>query len=184
MQSVLPSNATKYERVLEKVCSQSFSLPVLINRLRNPSTCPQSVLPWLAYEFSVDEWNEDWGPEQKKQVVARAIAVHKKKGTRGALEDALGALGIGVRVVEWFETEPKGVPSTFDLEVQLPAGYKPNEATYQEVEGIVNTAKNCRSHLGQIYFAPAGLTQQAIVSGAVFCGETVTLYQDGRIKKN
>lgn len=184
MQSVLPSNATKYERVLEKVCSRSFSLPVLIDKLRNPSTCPQSVLPWLAYELSVDEWNEDWGAEQKRQVVARSIAVHKKKGTRGALEDALGALGIGVRVIEWFETEPKGVPSTFDLEVQLPAGYKPNEAAYQEIERIVNTAKNCRSHLGKITLTPAVLTQQAIVSGAVFCGETVTLYQYGRIKKN
>ena len=184
MSSLLPANATKYERALEKTCVRSFSLPVLIDRIRNPYNCPLPTLPWLAYERSVDEWNEAWSDEQKRQVTARAISVHKKKGTCGAVEEALGALGIGVRAIEWWETEPKGAPATYDLEVQLPAGYKADEATYQEVERVVNSAKNCRSHLGKISLTPAALTQQPIASGAVYCGEVVTIYELGRIKAN
>lgn len=182
--SLLPANATKYERALEKTSARSFSLPVLIDRLRNPTTCPLSVLPWLAYERSVDEWNEEWSEEQKRQVTARSISVHKKKGTRGAVEEALEALGIGVRVLEWWEVEPQATRGTFDLELQLPAGYKADEATYQEVERVVNTAKNRRSHLGKISLTPAVVTQQPIVCATVFCGETVTIYELGRIKAN
>ncbi|WP_430735378.1 phage tail protein I [Halodesulfovibrio aestuarii] len=184
MSSLLPANATKYERALEKTCVRSFSLPVLIDRIRNPYTCHMSVLPWLAYERSVDEWNEGWSEEQKRQVTARSISVHKKKGTRGAVEEALGALGIGVCAIEWWEMEPQGVRGTYDLEVQLPAGYKADEATFQEVERVVNAAKTRRSHLGIISLTPADLTQQPIVSGVVFCGETVTIYELGRIKAN
>lgn len=182
--TLLPSNATKYERALEKTCARSFLLPVLINTLRNPFECPLEALPWLAFEWSVDEWNEDWSEEQKRQVTARSVSVHKKKGTCGAVEEALGALGITVRAIQWWEIEPKGVSGTYDLEVQLPAGYKADEATYQEVERVVNAAKNCRSHLGKITITPAALTQQPVVSGIVFCGEVVTLYELGRIKVN
>ncbi|MFA9396499.1 MAG: phage tail protein I [Halodesulfovibrio sp.] len=182
--TLLSSNATKYERALEKTCARSFSLPVLINTLRNPFECPLEALPWLAFEWSVDEWDEEWSEEQKRQVTARSISVHKKKGTCGAVEEALGALGITVRAIQWWEAEPKGVPGTYDLEVQLPAGYKADEATYQEVERVVTAAKNCRSHLGKIALTPAALKQQPIVSGVVFCGEVVTIYELGRIKAN
>lgn len=180
--SLLPSNSTKYEKALEKTCARSFSLPVLVDKIRNPYTCPLSTLPWLAYERSVDEWNEGWSDEQKRQVTARAISIHKKKGTCGAVEEALGALGFGVRAIQWFEMEPHGKRGTYDLEVQLPAGYTVDESTYQEIERVVNAAKNRRSHQGKISLTPAKLTQQPIVSAAAYAGDVVTIYELGRIK--
>lgn len=145
--TLLPSNATKYERALENTCARSFSLPVLINTLRNPAECPMQTLPWLAYEWSVDEWNEEWSEEQKRQTVARSIAVHKKKGTRGAVEDALGALGVEVTAREWWEEAPKKQAGTYSLEVKGALG---SSEAFQEILTVVNSAKNTRSHLTAI----------------------------------
>lgn len=142
--TLLPANATKYERALEKTCARSFDLPVLINRLRNPWECPLSVLPWLAYEWSVDEWNEEWSEQQKRATVAASIAVHKKKGTRGAVEDALAALDVDVTAREWWEEEPKKQPGTFALQVN---GNIRSSGAYDELLRVVNAAKNTRSHI-------------------------------------
>lgn len=156
MSSLLPANATKYERALEKTCARSFSLPVLIDRIRNPYTCSMSVLPWLAYERSVDEWNEGWSEEQKRQVTARSISVHKKKGTRGAVEEALGAVGFEITPIEWWEVEPKRQRGTYDLQVVLPEKKGSSAEDFSELVRIVDRAKNTRSHLRAIQFSSTG----------------------------
>lgn len=162
--SLLPANATKYERALEKTSARSFSLPVLIDRLRNPATCPLSVLPWLAYERSVDEWNEEWSEEQKRQVTARSISVHKKKGTRGAVEEALRAIGLEVSPIEWWEVEPMRERGTFDLQVALPEKKGLGAEDFSEIVRLVDRAKNTRSHLRAIQFLSKG-TASLIVGG-------------------
>ncbi len=164
MSSLLPANATKYERALEKTCARSFSLPVLIDRIRNPYNCPLPTLPWLAYERSVDEWNEAWSDEQKRQVTARAISVHKKKGTRGAVEEALSAIGLKVTPIEWCEVEPKRERGTFDLQVTLPEEKGLGADDFSELVRIVDRAKNTRSHLRAIQFSSKG-TASLIVGG-------------------
>lgn len=162
--SLLPANATKYERALEKTSARSFSLPVLIDRLRNPAICPLSVLPWLAYERSVDEWNEEWSEEQKRQVTARSISVHKKKGTRGAVEEALRAIGLEVSPIEWWEVEPMRERGTFDLQVTLPEEKGLGAEDFSEIVRLVDRAKNTRSHLRVIQFLSKG-TASLIVGG-------------------
>lgn len=173
--TLLPANATKYERALEKTCARSFDLPVLINTLRNPWECPLNVLPWLAYEWSVDEWNESWTEQQKRATVAASIAVHKKKGTRGAVEDALNALDINVLAAEWWEFEPKQEPGTFALRVD---DVMQAADAYTEVVRVVNAAKNTRSHLSYIEVpqsTPGEISIGGIVRQTVELGATLPL---------
>ncbi|SIO25789.1 phage tail protein I [Halodesulfovibrio marinisediminis] len=171
--TLLPSNATKYERALEKTCARSFSLPVLINTLRNPFKCPKETLPWLAYEWSVDEWNEEWSEEQKRQVVAQAIAVHKKKGTRGAVEDAINALGYNINAIEWWEQSPKGKPATYQLDITAD-GRGVSEDVVDGLLKVVARTKNTRSHMSKLRVT--GSVSETFYSGAcVIAGDTVAI---------
>lgn len=171
--SLLPSNATRYERALEKTCARSFSLPVLVNALRHSQTCPLQVLPWLAYEWSVDEWNEEWSEEQKRQVTARAIAVHKKKGTRGAVEDAINALGYNINTIEWWEQTPNAVAGTYELEITAD-GRGVSEEVVNSLLNVVERTKNTRSHMSKLSVTGA-VSGEWYAGACVMTGEMVAI---------
>lgn len=92
MSDLLPPNSTDLERRLATALQQLGELPVEIRHLRNPATCPASLLPYLAWELSVDEWNPDWGVDVKRRVVADSMRMHRRKGTCGAVRRALETL--------------------------------------------------------------------------------------------
>ena len=178
--TLLPSNATNFERALEKTCATSFSLPVLIDTLSNPNKCPFEVLPWLAYGLSVDEWRpfesllrgDETEEElknikaeyekQQRKVTETAVEVHRKKGTLGAVKAALEPLGVDVSVREWWEKED-GKRGTFDLVMKLPEQQFINRSIFNELLRVVNASKNCRSHLGILTFP-------SVAAGAVYTG--------------
>ena len=85
MATLLPPNATPLERALEADGAQLGDIPVPIDTLWIPETCPAALLPWLAYSVSVDLWNPDWPESVKRQVIAAAFDVHRIKGTLGAV---------------------------------------------------------------------------------------------------
>lgn len=180
--TLMPTNSTALERAIDTTESVRIGgIEVPLRHLWDPDKCPASHLPWLAWAVSVDEWNPAWSDTQKRQVIKRSPDVHLRKGTRGAVESALTALGFAVTVIEWWEKEPKGAPGTFDLGIQVPPGYAVDAATYDEVERLTERAKNKRSHLGAIVLTPAGLTQLPVFSSAVASGIVTTLYPLGRI---
>lgn len=92
MSDLLPPNSTGLERRLAEAQQHLGDLPVEIRHLRTPATCPPALLPHLAWELSVDEWNPAWGEDVKRRVIAESIRVHRHKGTRGAVRRALEAL--------------------------------------------------------------------------------------------
>ncbi len=57
--------------------------------------------------MSVDELDYRWPIVVQREVISRSIDVHKRKGTAGAVKRALGALGVRVDLVEWFESGGK-----------------------------------------------------------------------------
>ena len=109
--SILPPNATPLERDLDLLGHRLTGLPEPVAHLWNPWTCPEDLLPWLAWAFSVDAWEARWPLGQRRAVVAASIPIHRIKGTRGAVRRALAALGIGAQLSEWFEYG--GRPHTF-----------------------------------------------------------------------
>ncbi|MBV1933229.1 MAG: phage tail protein I, partial [Parvibaculaceae bacterium] len=101
MTDLLPKNASALEKRIDTVNASRFDLNIRISALWNPYACPIDFLPYLAFAFSVDYWDENWSQDAKREVVAQAIKVHRHKGTPGALKDMLRAAGYGeVELVE------------------------------------------------------------------------------------
>lgn len=92
MSDLLPPNATPLERNLATTGERLDDLPMPIRDLRNPQRCPAALLPYLAWELSVDEWNPGWGEGTKRRVIAESVSVHRRKGTRGSVRRALEAI--------------------------------------------------------------------------------------------
>lgn len=102
MTSLLPYNATAAELALEETGRRVIDLPVLAGFL-DPETCPEALLPWLAWSLSVDEWDDQWPVDRKRAVTAASIDVHRHKGTVWAIRRALAAAGFGeAQIVERF----------------------------------------------------------------------------------
>lgn len=96
MSSLLPVNSTALERALEQTGRLDHLSPEVIRSLWNPATCPEDLLPWLAWALSVDFWEDTWPLERQRAVIAGSIAWHRKKGTPWALKEALAAMGFPV----------------------------------------------------------------------------------------
>jgi phage tail P2-like protein len=94
--SLLPSNATKQERDIEAAIQRGTSLnPAAITQQWNPDTCPESLLPWLAWALNVDEWDSSWPDQFKRQTIADSIEVHRRKGTLSSIRRVLRNAGYG-----------------------------------------------------------------------------------------
>lgn len=146
MSKLLPQNSTPLERALADAHPAQASQADAIRALWIPETCPSELLPWLAWTLSVDGWSADWSERQKRDTVKIAHAVHRIKGTIGAVTRGLGALGFPTRVQEWFNQTPPGAPYTFRL--LLDVDQTPlTRSSLQKALEVVTSTKNLRSHL-------------------------------------
>lgn len=91
--SLLPPSATLQERALEAATYRVADIPVAIRDTWNPSNCPSDMLPWLAWAFSVDEWDAKWSDEAKRETIRNAIHVHRHKGTIWSIKKAISDAG-------------------------------------------------------------------------------------------
>lgn len=120
MKSILPPNATKLEGAIEKIIAARLAgVPVAIDAIWNPETCPAALLPWLAWGLSLDLWNPDWTEAQKRAAVADAIRFQQRKGTPASLRIVLDRFDPLIRMVEWFQDRETLDPYTFRLELPL-----------------------------------------------------------------
>ncbi|WP_163372876.1 phage tail protein I [Endozoicomonas acroporae] len=117
MTSLLPPNANARERAVEASINREVKTP--LRELWNPDDCPESLLPWLAWGLSVDDWNPDWPVEVKRSVVRTAIQNHTIKGTRKSVEDAVKALGSQLILREWWQENPPLPAHTFRVIMSL-----------------------------------------------------------------
>lgn len=113
--SLLPPNAAPLLRDIELIIKQATDLPVNIRALWDPWLCPATLLPWLAWACSVDQWLDSWPEQTKRQVIADAFAVHQHKGTPFAVQQALNSLGIKTQMREWWEHGVNGQPGTMTV---------------------------------------------------------------------
>ncbi len=110
---LLPPNATDLELALSASIARLSDVPVPIDTLWNPALAPLATLPQLAWALSVDVWDARWPEDVRRAVTAASPAVHRAKGTAGAVRRALEALGVEVELTEWWQQLPAGVPHTF-----------------------------------------------------------------------
>jgi phage tail P2-like protein len=147
--SLLPKNASAFELALEATTARIGNVPVIVREVWNPDTCPYKLLPWLASASSVDTWQADWTDAQKRGAIKASLAIHQRKGTIGAVKRALAAIGLGVKVQEWFNQDPPGDPFTFKLIFETDqTGIQFDDIAV--ILELVDNAKNLRSHLTEI----------------------------------
>lgn len=165
MSDLLPPNATDLERIAAQVGAAATDLPVILRSLWDPEECPIELLPWLAWAWSADEWSEAWSERQKRDSVKSAIQVQSIKGTIGAVKTALGALGIEIRVQEWFNQTPAGEPHTFSVHVET-AQTPATQADLLKAVSLINATKNLRSHLETIFVSARSVSTVSVAAVA------------------
>lgn len=171
--SLLPHNATENERTLEAAAARVSDVPVPVRDVWRPDSCPAPLLPWLASQDSVDQWDTNWTEGQKRQTIRDSVFVHRHKGTIGAVRRALAALGFGVRVQEWFNQIPAGVPYTYRLLLEADqVGI--DQAALAKIYEVIDGTKNLRSHLDVVV---PSVTSQAgpTVAAAASLGTEITV---------
>lgn len=126
--SLLPPSATALERVASLVdAERRDAIPWhVIAEFFDPFACPADLLSWLATVFSVDLWFEDWPERKKREVIARAIPLHRLKGTLGGIEAYLDLIDVKV---------PRAItpPAKFFLSAYTPADHQRWLATLPEI---------------------------------------------------
>lgn len=93
--SLLPIGSTRLERKLSLTFATISDIPVPIHLTWQAQHCPTSLLPWLAWSLSVDEWDENWSDEQKRNSILDSINIHKTKGTVASIRRVLASAGYG-----------------------------------------------------------------------------------------
>ncbi|MEZ2829031.1 phage tail protein I [Serratia liquefaciens] len=173
--TLLPPNAIPQERALEQATIEEvLSIPDLIRIVKNPALCPVELLPWLAWEYSVDTWNTDWTEEEKRAAIARAAYIHRHRGTRAAIEMSLSSSPFASDVVEWFEKTPRGEPYTFSLDVTQDD--RPITLTdVQDLKSAVMKGKNLRSWFDVTF--KGSLHGKAILAGYMIASESIQILQ-------
>lgn len=144
--SLLPGNAMDLERQAAEALAQIERVPVPIRDLINPDRCPVALLPFLAWAFSVDRWDSRWPEAAKRGAIRSSFFIHSRKGTIGALRRVVEPLGYLIEVIEWWQTEPKGVPGTFAIKVGV-SDEGISEETYQELTWLIDDARPISRHL-------------------------------------
>ena len=146
--SLLPPNSTALERAFEEALRGALGIPIDFARLMDPRSCPEGLLGYLAWHVSVDDWDEEWPAERKRAVILASAEVHRRKGTRSAVEAAIAPFDAGWTVSEWFEHG--GPPHTFRIEAEaadaVAAPSPPVAATIRDLRRAVAAAKPVRAH--------------------------------------
>ena len=169
---LLPPSASRMERVAARVCASLGEVPVPLRQLWNPWTCRADLLPYLAWAFSVDRWDEAWPINTKRKAVADAFYLHKYKGTTGAMRRVVEPFGFSIRVNEWWNIDT--APGTFTLDIGV-QDQGITEDTYLELERLISDAKPCSRHM-------IGMSINLQTSGphwvgaASYLGEEITIY--------
>lgn len=173
MSSLLPNNATTLETALAKTIARISDVPTPARDVWNADTCPNNLLPWLAWAFSVDEWDTGWSDAQKRAAIKAAVEVQRHKGTIGAVRSALGALGFGAQVQEWFNQLPAGQPYTYTLLLESnQVGI--DQAALQTILQVVDRNKNLRSHMADM--KTSAVTRAGpVIAGASSLGNEITI---------
>lgn len=111
--SLLPENASRLERAFERAfLSLQDEINAPFPELLNPAETPPSVLPYLAADRGVNEWDADAPTDEKRRTVATAWAAQRLGGTRKALELVVEALDMEPELIAWHEQTPRGSPFT------------------------------------------------------------------------
>lgn len=109
---------------------------------------PESLVDILAHDMHVDWYDYDYPLEVKRELLKGSIKVHKKMGTKYAIEKALSALYPESKIEEWFEYG--GEPGYFRIICDVTDSKV--IARYKDIVREVEKYKRLSAHMDKITF--------------------------------
>lgn len=182
MSDLLPHNATLQELALDDTVERIGQIGPNVREVWSPDNCPSALLPWLAWAFSVDQWDPDWADAQKRATIRAAISVQRTKGTVGAVKVGLSALNLRARVLEWHRQQVPGAEYTYKLLVD--ANFDAPVNSIEQIENaieIVDRTKSLRSHLDEIEISSVTDAGPFVAAASVMGNELVVNYGGGNL---
>lgn len=107
--------------------------------LANPLLCDEKYLPFLAYAYKVDFWDDNISVDKKRLLIKESILLHQKKGTLWALERVLEILEVKADISEWFNYG--GDPYYFKIKLSIEQEFP----HLNQLQKIIDVYKNVRS---------------------------------------
>ena len=173
--SLMATGSSELEQRAAEACAVISELSVPLRDLWNPWKCPAKFLPYLAWAFSVDRWEETWTETAKRQAVSDAFWIHQRKGTVAAVKRVIEGLGYSMTIEEWWEVaDPAG---TFRLEIDL-NDIGITEQMINELERIIGDAKPVSRHISQLTLS-ASTRGIASIGIAICDGEVISVFPPG-----
>lgn len=171
---LVPTGSTQLEKLAALALREAVNNPIIIADLINPDRCPERLLPYLAWAFSVDKWDENWTDTVKRIAIKQSFFIHKHKGTLAAVKRVIEPIGYLVELKEWWQETPNAQAGTFRLTVEVPETGL-NESTYQELVRLIEDVKPVSRHISQLSIAisPTGNFTAFIGQNA---GEVISVY--------
>lgn len=173
--NLLPPNATDFENKIVETSAQMTELNADLSSLIRIDDAPSDFLSILAWQFSVDRWQDDWPDEVKRAQIKNSIKVHQHKGTNYALRQIVESFGYSLTVHEWFQETPMNAPGTFQITVDT-NGKALSERTYKTLVELLHDAKPLTRELKGIEINVINVEGETNVAVAMYCGDDVTIY--------
>lgn len=148
--------------------NQRLTIYAAIDQLEEP------LLDLLAQTFKVDWWDPEYSVEEKRRTLKGSWKVHKKLGSKAAVETAISAIYPETKVREWFEYG--GQPYHFKLQIDS-TFERIDPAKHQRVLERAAFYKNLRSHLDSIEYTaiPKGECAACCLIAAAGIGGKLTM---------
>ena len=174
--TLLPPNRTKLEMDLEAILASKYERTdaSIIKSLFDPLLCPETLLPWLAWAYSIDVWNDSWNTDMKRQIVANAFKVHQIKGTLAGIEESLKLLGLeDASVVEWFNADDYYLGGRGTAEISFGADYwLQTSANFKDVLQTIKSNKRLSIHTSLLINEKTPIIDSRHVSGVAHIHDT------------
>lgn len=172
--SLMATGSSVLEQRAAEACAVISDLSVPLRDLWNPWKCPVKFLPYLAWAFSVDRWEESWSEVEKRQEISDAFWIHQRKGTISAIRFVMEKMGYSISIDEWWQVaDPAG---TFRLEVDInDIGLTPSMLS--DLNRLIDETKPVSRHMAQMNIA-AKVRGDIHTGAALCCGEIISIYPE------
>lgn len=170
----MATGSSVLEQRAAEACAVISDLSVPLRDLWNPWKCPVKFLPYLAWAFSVDRWEESWSEVEKRQEISDAFWIHQRKGTISAIRFVIEKMGYSISIDEWWQVaDPAG---TFRLEVDInDIGLTPSMLS--DLNRLIDETKPVSRHMAQMNIA-VKVRGDIHTGAALCCGEIISIYPE------
>lgn len=128
-------------------------------------------LDHIAYGFDSAVWRDTWPVDVKRAMLLKIFREKRLRGTVSAVREALSAVQSYSRIVEWWQTTPKGEPHTFKIYVtQTDIDGTVTADMQNDIIALIDDAKPLRSHYDLTIqrVVPGGAGIKAVARAATF----------------